>query len=322
MATRAQKAKVGLFVVICVTLVIGGLLLMRGLHTDRRVPYWIEFDESILGLPINGVVAYMGMPVGAVSNMYVTDTNKAHVDMMIAEEKVQLKSGVTGQLVLYNLAAGTMCISLEGGEPGAPELAPGSMIPSRQSLVKNVSSQLEGVLDNIKSIMETVKSGLVGLKEGDLTLVIQDADGLIARGQEFLDQANQALGDVKEQAKAGLDDFHDLSKDVKKLVKDVNTAVVEVTKKVERLQVAKTEENLNQVMTDISDLAKRLQQTADSVDGISRKALHEADNVEFNLRETLRTLNDSLEAVHELMVYLQQDPSALIRGKGKPTGGK
>lgn len=312
----------GLFVIICVVLMIGGFLLMRGFHTDKRVPYWIEFDESVLGLGINGVVEYLGVPVGAVSDIYVTDKNKAHVDVMIAEDKVQLKRGVKSQLVLYNLAAGTMCVSLEGGEPGAPQLPPGSEIPSRQSLVKNVSSQIEGVLDNMRSIMETVRSGLVGIEEGDLALVIQDADGLITRGQQFLEEANTTVVDLKNQLQLGLDDFHDLAKDVKKLVKGVDNAVLKVSKKLDTLEVGKMQENLNQVMTDFSGLAKRLQQSAEALDTSLRQGVHEVDNVEFNLRETLRTLNDSLQAVRELMVYLQQDPSALIRGKGKPTGGK
>jgi ABC-type transporter Mla subunit MlaD len=262
----------------------------------------------------------MGVDVGRVSNVYVTSENKAHCDLLIRENKVQLRQGVTAQLVLYSLATGTMCISLEGG--GGPILPANSEIPSRRSLVKAVSSQIESVLDDLRAIMDTVKNGLVGLEEGDIALLMQDADGLILRGQEFLDKANTTLGDLKGEAQTGLDEFRDLAKEVKKLVQDTDKAVKTATSKIESLEVSELGGTANQTLKDISALSKRLQDAAQAIDTVSRRALHEADNVEYNLRETLRTLNDSLDAVRELTEYLREDPSALIRGKGKPTGEK
>ena len=322
MATRAQKTKVGLFVVICALLIAGGLTLISGFQYEEKIPYWVEFDESVLGLGADGLVAYMGLPVGKVSNMYVTSDNKAHCELQILTNKVKLYQGVTAQLVLYSFATGTMCVSLEGGARDGFPLPAGSQIPTRPSLVKSLSSQVESLLDNANKILDTFKTITVGMEEGDLALLLDDVDGLILRGQEFLDKVNTTVGDLKGEAQAGLDEFHDLAKDVKKLVKDTDDAVKTVTKKLDGLEVAELGENASQTLKDISALSKRLQDTAGAVDAVSRRALHEADNVEFNLRESLRTLNASLEAVRELVQYLQQDPSALIRGKGKPTGEK
>ena len=93
-------------------------------------------------------------------------------------------------------------------------------------------------------------------------------------------------------------------------------------RKIESLRSPNWETQPIRRLKDISALSKRLQDAAQAIDTVSRRALHEADNVEYNLRETLRTLNDSLEAVRELIEYLHEDPSALIRGKGKPKGEK
>jgi ABC-type transporter Mla subunit MlaD len=315
LATRAQKAKVGLFVVICGFLIVGGIMLIRGYKIEERFPYWIEFDESVLGLGMGGLVEYLGVPVGAVSNIYVTDQNKAHVDVLISTDKVTLKEGVKARLVLYSFATGTMCVSLEGGEGN--RLPPGSEIHSEKSLITAVSSQIEGILGDMRQIAEMIKNGLTGMQEGDLASLFQDADSLITRGQEFLDTANQTIADVKGEAESGLQDFRDLVAETKKLLRDTDEAIKKAAKKIETLRVSETEENVNKALQDFSALSKRLQE---SVDNVTRRALHEADNVEYNLRETLRTLNESLEAVRELMQYLQQDPSALIRGKGKPKG--
>jgi ABC-type transporter Mla subunit MlaD len=322
LATRAQKTKVGLFLVICVLLIAGGLLLISGLRYEEKTPYWVEFDESVLGLGNDGLVQYMGVPVGKVSNIYVTPTNKAHCDLQILNKKVVLHEGVKAQLVIYSLATGTMCISLEGGDPSLPPLPSNSEIQSKASLVKSISSQIQGLLDKTNGILDTFRKITVGMEEGDLALLLDDVDGLILRGQEFLDKLNNTVGDLKGDAKAGINEVHELTKEIKKLVQDTDDAVKTVTTKIEKVDVATIGDSANQTMKDISDLSKRLQNTADSVDAVSKRALHEADNVEFNLRESLKTLNGSLEAVRDLVQYLQQDPSALIRGKGKPKGEK
>jgi uncharacterized protein YoxC len=223
---------------------------------------------------------------------------------------------------MYSLATGTMCISLEGGEHDGFPLPPNSQIKTKPSLVKSLRSQIDGLLENANKILDSFTKITVGMQEGDLSLLLDDVDGLILRGQEFLDKVNTSVGDIKGQAQKGIDQINDMAGDVKKLVKDTDNAVKTVTKKLDGLQVTELGDSANQALKDISALSKRLQETANAVDGVSQRALHEAGNVEFNMRESLRTLNASLEAVRELVQYLQQDPSALIRGKGKPKGEK
>ena len=322
MATRAQKTKVGMFVTGCVLLIGGALLLISGYKHEERTPYWVEFEESVLGLGAGGLVEYMGVPVGTVKDIYVTEQNKAHVEILITKGKVALRKGVTAQLVLYSLATGTMCISLGGSDPNQPLLEAHAQIPSTKSLVKAVSSQVETLLGDLSGITQTIKSGLVGVEEGDLALVIEDADALLTRGQQFLDEANKTVSSVRGQAEKGLDTFHQLTLDVQTLVRDTDQAVKMATKKIQSLQVDKTEQNVNEVLDSISALANQLQESAKAVDMVSKTALHNVDNVEYNLRDTLRTLNDSLESMRELTQYLRHDPSALIRGKGQPVGGK
>ena len=317
MATRAQKTKVGIFIIACGILIAAGVLIMIGYNHEERLPYWIEFDESVLGLVIGGTVEYSGVPVGIVKNIRVTDKNNAHVDIMITSS-VGLREGVTARLVLYSMATGTMCVSLEGGD--GPLLAPGSQIVYKPSMLKDYSSQIETLLSKLSGISDTVNNGLVGMQEGDLALMVDDASGLLLRGQQFLDSLNETLAELRGKTEGTLDDFRDLSKDVRKLVKNTNDAVTKVTKKVEMLKVAETGDNVNEALKNISALTKRLQESAAGLDTVSKRAVHEVDNVEFNMRETLRTLNESLEAVRDLATYLQRDPSSLIRGKGKPKG--
>lgn len=322
MATRAQKTKVGLFLVICMALITIGILIISGFKNEVRYNYWVEFDESILGLGAGGIVEYLGVPVGTVDNIYVTDSNRPHCEILITAGKVKLHQGVKAQLVLYSLATGTMCISLRGGDPNGPLLEPGSEIESEKSLVKSLSTQIEGALDNVNKISDIIRNAMANMGEGDITKLLQDADDVLKRIQGFVDEAGKTMTDIKGRAEAGMDDFHTLATDIRKLVKDTDSTVRHVGEKVSGLNVGETQDNVNKVLKDISVLAERLQQSAKTIDGVSQRALHEAGNVEYNLRDTLRTLSESLDSIRNLTQYLQEDPSALIRGKGKPMGDK
>lgn len=322
MATRRQKAKVGAFLVMCAALITAGVVIISGWNHEERINYWAEFQESVLGLTTGSVVTYMGVDVGRVSDIYVTSQNKAHVEMMISPSKVTLRKDVKAQLVMWSIATGTLCVSLSGGVPGGPELPPGKEIKTELSLIKSFSTQMEDLLAQVKRVTEQIEKGLAGMDEGDLAKVIDDADVLLKQGQDFLGSANTTLTDVKGKAEAGLDDFHDLSEELKKLVKDTNEAVNVAKGKIEQLEVDKTQENVNKVLEEVRELAKKLQESSANLDSVSKSAIHEADNIEYNLRDTLTTLNESLEAIRDLTLYLQQDPSALVRGKGRSTGEK
>ena len=296
------------------------ILTISGYKHVPRELYWIEFDESILGLSKGSIVEYMGVQVGVVDNIFVTDKNKAHAEMLIESGKVTLHEGVTGQLVMYSIATGQMAISLRGGD--GPALASGSKIKTSPSLVSSFSSGMETLMDDTSNVVKTIRSGLKNMKEGQLTEIVNNTDGLICRGQEFIDTADETLVDMKDEAQSGLDQFRELAKKAQVLIKDTNEAVNAAKEKIALLEVSKTEANLNKVLEDMSALAQRLQESAKVLDTTSRSALHEADNIEYNMRQTLHTLNESLESVRTLMEYLKQDPSALVRGKGKPKGGK
>jgi len=322
LATRKQKAKVGLFLVICALLIGGGVLLISGYKHEERTPYVIEFEESVLGLYKGSLVEYLGVPVGTVSSIFVTDQYQAHVEIDITQGQVTLRDGVTAELVIQSLATGAMAISLRGGDAEGPVLPPGSCIPAAKSLIRSFSSQIESLLGDLVAVVENLREALVGLEEGDLALLIHDVDSLVARGQEFLHNANLTLTDVKDDAQGAIQAYKEVAAKVERLAEDTNEAVNLARDKIAQFEVARTEENVNKVLDQVSALAERLEQSAETVDEMTRAALHEADNVEYELRETLRTLNESLESVRVLTDYLQKDPSALIRGKGKPAGGR
>lgn len=322
MATRAQKTEVGIFLVACLALMGAGLFIISGFQHEERIPYWIEFKESVLGLNQGATVEYLGVPVGVVKDIYVDQNGYAHVTIEVSPSKVTLRQGVQAKLVLYSFATGVLCVSLEGGEPGAPILPDNAQIPAVMSLVAAVSSRAEQLLDDFTEVAAQVREILSGVSKEDVAHIVDNVDALLADARDFLQKTEDAIGGVKDDVSKALDGFTELTGDIRSVAKNVDKTVTVVREKVEVLNVTNTEKQLADALEQIAKLAEELGRTVQTLDQISRAALDKVDTVEFGLRETLRSASETLDSIQELTRSLEQDPAQLLRGKIRTDGGK
>lgn len=322
MATKKQKAKVGFFLMICFGLIIGGGVVLSGLSQKPGIGYWMEFEDSILGIGEGGLVEYKGVPVGRVTSIYVQENNNARVDISIDPSKVKLEEGVVAQLALYSFAAGTMAVSLTGGN-GA-ELPPGSQIPAKSSAFATISSQISDVMSQLNEIFAKIDKGLEGIEEGKLASIVNHVDEIMADGKGFvndtrdlINESKQSVAELRESAKTAVDEFKGLSQDIRGITTDVKKLIGATTSKVEGLNVDETQANLNKVLENIGTLTDKLNETATQVDSLTANAMHDADNVEYTLRETAKEVQEALSSMRSLADELQRDPSQFLRGKAK-----
>lgn len=316
MATRSQKTKVGVFLTVCSVLIVGGLVYISGINVEERTSYNVEFNEPVLGLTVGGSVDYLGVPVGTVSDIRVTEEGFAHVIIGVKDSKVTLKEGVSAQLVMTSLATGILGISLAGGEGN--RLPEWSEIPTRNSLVQSFTSGVDELMANVEDIVTALSTGLEGMEEGQLTDTVENADGLITDSREFIDTARETVEDLRDDVSMAIEDYRLLAQDMSKLSKELNELVATSHDKIEPVDLAAIAESADSALKTVDELATRLISTADLLDGVSGTLLHEMDNIEHSIRGGIVSFRDTLDAMKELASYLQQDPAALIRGRGEP----
>jgi phospholipid/cholesterol/gamma-HCH transport system substrate-binding protein len=317
---------VGVFLLACIGLIVLGGLFVSGLRTEERLEFYIVFEESVSGLSIGSPVQYMGVPVGTVKDITVTGTDRVEVSILVSTNKVTLLQGTQATLVNYNLAAGTMAISLALAKdvtPGDP-LPPGSVIPTTASLFASLSTQLGSFLEDFKEISSSITTGLKGMEEGQLVKVIEDFDATLVEGRHFIANANDTLEQVKGDIEGGVKNFNDvsvefetLSADLHDLATNLNDLVITVKEKVEPLQLAETEEQAQVVLQNLGELTDRLKSTAQVIDTVSKSILHETENVEYMLRNVIETITETFESIRQIAQDLKEDPSALIRGRAQ-----
>jgi phospholipid/cholesterol/gamma-HCH transport system substrate-binding protein len=178
MATKAQKVKVGIFLSAGAALVV---LVFATVTVKNREPmetYYVNFSESVSGLGKDCAVLYRGVPVGTVRDVRVSDANEVIVTVGIATRRVTLHGGTVATLAMSNLMGG-MQIELSGGEPDAPVLAAGSVIPSKASILENVSQDLPKILDNIQNILVKIDRSIGEVQSDRIGALIRDSDEAI-----------------------------------------------------------------------------------------------------------------------------------------------
>lgn len=331
MATPAQKTKVGLFLVVCFAILAGGFLIISGYKSGSQTPYYILFEESILGLNRGGLVEYNGVPVGKVSDIKVAENHEVRVDIQVEDDEITLYEGVQAQLVMYSLATGTMAVSLTGGDAEAGKLAPGSQIPSKPSLFASAAGSVPEILKQISEIGEKIDTGLEGIEEGQLTSMLEDAGGAIDDLREVLKETTASLKEIRERTSQSVEEARELIKDIRtevreftektqELIESASQAMTTVNEKMEPLELAKTEQELQETLRSVRDLAESAKEMTEQLETVTKTAVYQVDNVEFTVNQTMTALTEALDALRALAVTLKQDPSAIVYGPANPQG--
>ncbi len=333
MATRAQKTKVGLFVLGCGALIIGSAAVISGFTTTSTSKYWIEFNDSILGLGVGGLVEYLGVPVGTIRDIKVNPSNHAMVQIEVDDEKVRLREGVTAQVVLYSLATGSMAISLEGGAAEQPELEEGAQIPvntglnirSMTNTAGDVITQVSELLGELQEIARKLNESLDGMDKGQLTEIVKDVKGITEEAKSFIGEAKDSLKGLEDSLQRATGEFTKVAEDAQSLADDLGEFVGDARQfvqtaqqKLEPLDVAALQVDLKEVVANINGVTEKLEATMTKVEDMGDGLSHTTDNLEFSLRDTLNSATEAFDSINSLVEVIEQDPASVLRGrKGK-----
>ncbi len=332
MATPAQKTKVGAFLLMCATLFIGGVFLISGYNTETKSAYRLEFEESILGLGQGGLVEYLGVPVGAVKDIYVDDEGHAQVLIEVIDSKATLREGVSASLRIYSFATGTMAIELQGGGREAPKLPENSHIPVTKSLITNFTTlaenllkQFEAVLADIGEISKSLKLAMAGMEEGAIAKIVEDAGALVTNTNEMIVSGKDTLEGMDNTLQQAISEYTKLGKDLRRMAEDfgrvvskVETFVDTATAKVEPLDIAQIQADLERSLKNIADFTERLDGTMVMVTRVGDTVMNQTDNLENSIRNSLLSLTEAVDGVTDLVEQLKEDPASIIRGRGAP----
>jgi len=293
---------VGLFVVIAATISVSVWLWFSASTRQAYNVYLAIFTEPVDGVTTNSVVKYNGVEVGKVKKLELDPKNPRnilvylnilqHVPINVQTYATMKAQGITG-LSFINLSLPKTAKDGQNIKPHNVEPYP--IIQTKPSFFYSLTEQAQSVAGNINGISTQVKTMLNDQNIEHISRIVSN-----------LDKISTALASRSEVMSKSIDTMSQILSNVKE-----NT------------------ENLNATFKDIKELTKTLSQTTENANGlissVQNNTLQNINTILLpNLNGAISHLNQSSYQLEQLLTLLNQNPSALVRGKlpAKPGPGE
>lgn len=320
MSAEVNKARVGIFVVGALVLLVVGLVALGGKKLfSNDIDYVLYFDGSVSGLSIGAPVVFRGVPLGNVTKISLVANardegvtipvyiridegsivrlgNKSELTDAMREEIIRrmVQRGLRARLQLQSLITGQYRVELDFF-PDTPARYHSS---DHDNEIPTVPSQLDEFQRALSRLpLESIATSVNNALEGISRLVNNDD----------LQKSIAAMRESFEYARTLLENMIPLREDARKTLGTLN----EAAKTLDR-QLPEAMTSFQLAMNGIAAAAAQMQRTLNSADGlVSRDSRTVRD---FN--QALKEFNDAARAVRGLANMLERHPEALLRGKG------
>ena len=335
MAKQANRMMIGGFVVVAVILLAASLVVFgSGKFFKKTNKYVLYFDGSVKGLNVGAPVLFQGVQIGSVVSITLNvDPKEAKTEIPVIVDiepdrfkvaggvqrtsedrreaaKKLVEMGLRAVLTTQSFITGQLMIELDF-HPGSPanlrstkgDLLEIPTIPSTTERLANALQRLD--LEGMEKHLEDTLSGIDRIVNNpDLKAGIGELKGVLSDARRLLQNMNARVGPLADGLDATV-------QDTRKLVKNLDGRVKPLA------------DNVNRTLADFDQLARdadaRLGSLTNSLDKTlagARGVLSQDAPLIVELENTLQAISDAARSIRQLANTLDQQPEALIQGRG------
>ncbi len=314
------RLKVGIFVTISFFVLAAAILWLAGSRFLQPIDnYQIVFNQSVSGLLPGAAVEYLGVTVGKVEGVRLTDDTPPRAAVTVALEPGTPVRKDTSAHLIGSLVTGIRFVELTGGSADTPRLDLGGTIPVSSGEFEQFRDQAGEIATRLLSTLTRIEQDL--LNEENRTAFssfLRNASHLSETLSTSLDDVStpatraslKAMVDNLAQAAAGIKSATDAINDIRGDVYTEGRATLTQIRQTAAV-TAKLAEETREIVQRVTDLTKHTDQLAVRFDGVVVD-----NNKEFH--QLLLNLSDASRHLKETVSTLKDDPSEIVWGKNLP----
>jgi phospholipid/cholesterol/gamma-HCH transport system substrate-binding protein len=333
--TRAQKARLGIFVATGTAVLLGGLVLLAGLKLgEKRDAYDVRFGDaaySLSGLDVGAPVKYSGVRIGRVDKIKVDPK-----DVSVLVVSISLNGG-TPVAEDSVASAGTLGITglkyieLSRGSRTARIRSPGEQIPAGPSLMDELTDKAEVIARKVDVLLDNLNAFTTPDMRARAAGLLDNANKLMVTTEATVAENRSNLKDLSHKFAVASTQIEALTRDLQGTAGRANALLDDAQPKISQLlteadglvvELRASRAQLDQVMasakTTLGD--QGLGKTATSVNRLVDKGHLILVQSQEDLEVALARLRETTENLSVFSQRIKEDPSLLLLGSAQDKG--
>ena len=323
---ETNKFKLGLFVIGSILVLIAAIFSMGLFDRFKPKAHMVTYvEESVQGLTTGSPVKYKGVPIGKVSDIsIIVNNNEIRIDIEIDLSKIHQRTGNTiaksrelGREQFYDF------LTSASKEGLACRIEPDGITGSKYvemnffTDVKTPKSSRQAFFEKGIFVMPSTPSMIANLRTNIFEILTSvaaiDFKGISQKTQELLERANKTLDRAK---------LDQLSTNADKVILKIDQTVTNLNQVLDQQQMRKTIQDMEESLKAIKKLAVQtekavaganLSETASDIRHLTKSLKDSSETLQTSLQKA----NDTMDSVTDLVRYLNDNPAALLHGRGQ-----
>lgn len=287
-ATRAEKARLGAFLLIALTVVLLTVFYLIGRKwVAKTVPYHARFEESVTGLEPGSPVKQNGVDIGTVLSL-VTDSSDITKTVVHFEVRkgIPVKTDMVAALGSYGIT-GLKYIEMTGGSYASSDVAAQGEVRTSMSTLGRITARADSIAIKIDRLLGNAIEMTEAQNRQHLNRLVEKSvalseamDSLVRDVQKM--RPGQRIGGILDHADEAMRDMRD---------------------KIKKVDVAGTVNEYREAAKGINEMSDRLDVTV--------KRMQE------DLVVTMTQLKEAMKNMNTFSRQIKENPSVLLRGEDK-----
>ncbi len=314
--TRAQKTRLGLFLVLATGLfVLAAVVKIGPTLFGKHDPYYARMPNGVGGLEPGAKVTFNGLVVGSVDSLQVDPDDLALVRIELAIDRgVAIPADAKATVAMQGIT-GSRYVELGGGTNGARRRVPGEEIPAGLSLFDDLAERAQGITERLTDLLDTVQRIADGPEGEHVKSIIAHTDRIVASLDRMLEQNEPRVASIVARLDALSDAvtpaLEAASGDLGAMMGDARAAIASVRKAAATLQTA-----IATVARDeVGPLFARVTEVAAHADELVVNAGRLLGRTRSDVSHALEAMTRGVDSFSDLADMLRSDPSSLVLGR-------
>lgn len=307
METRAHHVVIGLFTLVIISAALLFSLWLTKSGSDRQFKqYDVVFNEAVSGLSQGSNVLYSGIRVGEVTQLRLDDTNPSQVWARIrVSASTPIRQDTKARLAMAGIT-GTANIQFSSGTESSPLLVGNDgdipVIIATPSPLSQLMANSEVFMSNVNELLTRLNQVLEPNNQQRLSSTLDNLQQItqtVADERGNISSMMKALAQATKQANETLAETNKLMRNANNLLDGQGKQLVS--------NAARAMASLEKATTTLNQLVSENKSSLNS----GLQSVNEIGPAIEELRKTLITLRSAISS-------LEENPSALLRGRERP----